>query len=229
VSQHQSVERDLLYPAIRQHVANDEPMVDNLRNGEGRLEERLRNDEWDARSEHRERPQARSARMSHSRRRLLGSPLHEVFALGQGSTDVGIAGPVGARNFSSTFKKFPTFKVALSEGGIGWIPYLMDKVDCHYLHHRAWTGEDFGDKLPSQTLRERIVTCFIEDPTSVKLRHDIGIDTITWECDYPHSDSTWPTSPVTLWKEIGEIPDVDIDKITHLNAMRVYHFNPFSL
>ncbi len=131
--------------------------------------------------------------------------------------------------FSSIFKKFPTFKVALSEGGIGWIPYLMDKIDCHYLHHRAWTGEDFGDMLPSQVLRERIVTCFIEDPTGVKLRHDIGIDTITWECDYPHSDSTWPTSPETLWKEIGEIPDEDIDKITHLNAMRVYHFDPFPI
>ena len=83
--------------------------------------------------------------------------------------------------------------------------------------------------LPSQVLRERVVTCFIDDPTGVKLRHDIGIDTITWECDYPHSDSTWPTSPETLWKEIGEIPDEDIDKITHLNAMRVYHFDPFSI
>jgi predicted TIM-barrel fold metal-dependent hydrolase len=128
--------------------------------------------------------------------------------------------------FSSIFTKFPTFKVALSEGGIGWIPYLMDKMDNHYAHHRAWTGEDFGDKLPSQVFRERIVTCFIEDPTGIKLRHDIGIDTITWECDYPHSDSTWPTSPETLWKEIGHIPEEDIDKITHENAMRVFHFDP---
>ena len=128
--------------------------------------------------------------------------------------------------FSSVFSKFPTFTVALSEGGIGWIPYLMDKMDNHYSHHRAWTGEDFGDKLPSQVFRERIVTCFIEDPTGIKLRHDIGIDTITWECDYPHSDSTWPTSPETLWKDIGHIPDEDIDKITHLNAMRVFHFDP---
>src|SRR5262249_9127264 len=95
-------------------------------------------------------------------------------------------------------------------------------------HHRAWTGEDFGDKLPRQTLRERIVTCFIEDPTGVKLRHDIDIDTITWESDYPHSDSTWPNSPATRWKKIGEIPDEDIDNIKQRNAMRVCHLNPCS-
>ncbi len=131
--------------------------------------------------------------------------------------------------FSSILRRFPTFKFSLSEGGIGWIPYFMDKIDNHYHHHRAWTGEDFGDKLPSQVFRERIVTCFIEDPTGVDLRHKIGIDTITWECDYPHSDSTWPTSPETVAKELDGIADEDIDKITHLNAMSIYHFDPFAL
>jgi predicted TIM-barrel fold metal-dependent hydrolase len=129
--------------------------------------------------------------------------------------------------FSVIFEKFPTFKFALSEGGIGWIPYFLDKIDNHYQHHRAWTGEDFGDKLPSQVFRERVVTCYIEDPTGIEMRHKIGIDTITWECDYPHSDSTWPLSPEVLWKELGEIPAEDIDKITHENAMRVFHFDPY--
>jgi predicted TIM-barrel fold metal-dependent hydrolase len=130
--------------------------------------------------------------------------------------------------FSPIFKKFPSFKFALSEGGIGWIPYFLDKIDSHYAHHRAWTGEDFGDKLPSQVFRDRIITCFIDDPTGMALRNKIGIHTITWECDYPHSDSTWPTSPENLWKELDGVPDDDIDHITHLNAMREYHFEPFS-
>jgi predicted TIM-barrel fold metal-dependent hydrolase len=131
--------------------------------------------------------------------------------------------------FSQIFKKFPTFKFALSEGGIGWIPYFLDKVDNHYDHHHAWTHEDFGDKLPSQVFQERVVTCYIEDPTGIELRHKIGIDTITWECDYPHSDSTWPTSPEKLWKELGHIPAEDIDKITWENAARVFHFDPFPI
>jgi predicted TIM-barrel fold metal-dependent hydrolase len=131
--------------------------------------------------------------------------------------------------FSPIFKKFPSFKFALSEGGIGWIPYFLDKIDSHYAHHRAWTGEDFGDKLPSQVFQDRILTCFIEDATGIQLRERIGVHTITWECDYPHSDSTWPTSPEHLWKAIGELPDEHINLITHGNAMREYRFDPFAL
>ena len=131
--------------------------------------------------------------------------------------------------FSDIFTKFPTFKFALSEGGIGWIPYLQEKMDVHYQHHRAWTGEDFGDKLPSQVFRDRILTCFIEDRVGIEMRHRIGVETITWECDYPHSDSTWPQSPENLWKQLDGCTDAEIDLMSHQNAMREYHFDPFSI
>jgi len=130
--------------------------------------------------------------------------------------------------WSPVFRKFPSFKIAMSEGGIGWIPYFLDRIDYVYEHHQAWTGQDFGDKLPSQLFRERVITCFIDDPAGVKMRHDIGIDTITWECDYPHSDCTWPTSPERLMKSLDGVPDDDIDKMTHVNAMRDFHFDPFA-
>jgi predicted TIM-barrel fold metal-dependent hydrolase len=131
--------------------------------------------------------------------------------------------------WSPVFRKFPTFKVAMSEGGIGWIPYFLDRIDYVYEHHKAWTGQDFGDALPSQVFKERVVTCFIDDPSGVKNRHDVGIETITWECDYPHSDSTWPTSPERLMKSLDGVPDEEIDMMTHLNAMRVFHYDPFSV
>ena len=130
--------------------------------------------------------------------------------------------------WSPIFRKFPSFKIAMSEGGIGWIPYFLDRIDYVYEHHQAWTGQDFGDKLPSQLFRERVITCFIDDPAGVKMRHDIGIDTITWECDYPHSDCTWPTSPERLMKSLDGVPDDDINKMTYINAMRDFHFDPFA-
>jgi predicted TIM-barrel fold metal-dependent hydrolase len=130
--------------------------------------------------------------------------------------------------WSQVFRKFPSFKIAMSEGGIGWIPYFLDRIDYVYEHHQAWTGQDFGDKLPSQLFRERVITCFIDDPAGVKMRHDIGIDTITWECDYPHSDCTWPTSPERLMKSLDGVPDDDINKMTYVNAMRDFHFDPFA-
>ena len=91
-------------------------------------------------------------------------------------------------------KQFPDIKIALSEGGTGWIPYFLDRLDRTYEMHHLWTGQDFGDQLPSDVFREHFLTCFIADPVGVQLRHLIGMDNIAWECDYPHSDSSWPTS-----------------------------------
>jgi predicted TIM-barrel fold metal-dependent hydrolase len=130
--------------------------------------------------------------------------------------------------WSPVLRKFPELRVSLSEGGIGWIPYFLDRLDWIYTRHHAWTGQDFGGKLPSEVFRERIVTCFIDDPTGVVVRHRVGIDRICWEADYPHSDSTWPVSPETLAASLGGVSDGDIDKMTHVNAMKHFRFDPFA-
>ena len=130
--------------------------------------------------------------------------------------------------WSPVLRKFPNITFALSEGGIGWIPYVLERMDYVYHHHRAWTGQDFGDKLPSQVFNERIVTCFIDDAFGVENRHHLNLDNITWECDYPHSDSTWPQSPELLIKYLDGVPDDEIDKITYRNAMRIFQYEPFA-
>jgi predicted TIM-barrel fold metal-dependent hydrolase len=130
--------------------------------------------------------------------------------------------------WSPVLRKFPSLRVALSEGGIGWIPYFLDRVDWIYTRHHAWTGQDFGDRLPSDVFREQVVTCFIDDPVGIEVRHRVGIDTICWESDYPHSDSTWPTSPEYVAKSMNGVPDNEVDAMTHANAMRHFRFDPFA-
>ncbi|UGQ12686.1 amidohydrolase [Yinghuangia sp. ASG 101] len=132
--------------------------------------------------------------------------------------------------WSRVIKDFPDIKIALSEGGTGWIPYFLERVDRTFDMHATWTLQDFGGKLPSEVFREHFLTCFISDPLGLKLRHDIGIDNITWECDYPHSDSMWPNAPEELWRDFTrhDVPDEDINKITFENAMRWYSFDPFT-
>jgi predicted TIM-barrel fold metal-dependent hydrolase len=132
--------------------------------------------------------------------------------------------------WSRVIKNYPDLKIALSEGGTGWIPYFLERVDRTFEMHATWTLQDFGGKLPSEVFREHFLTCFISDPVGVRLRHDIGIDNICWECDYPHSDSMWPGAPEQLWQVLqdSQVPDEDIRKITHENAMRWYTFDPFA-
>jgi predicted TIM-barrel fold metal-dependent hydrolase len=100
--------------------------------------------------------------------------------------------------WSRPVKDYPDLKIALSEGGTGWIPYFLERVDRTFEMHATWTLQDFGGKLPSEVFREHFLTCFISDPLGVRLRHEIGIDNIAWECDYPHSDSMWPGAPEEL-------------------------------
>jgi predicted TIM-barrel fold metal-dependent hydrolase len=131
--------------------------------------------------------------------------------------------------WSAPIKKYPGLKIALSEGGTGWIPYFLERADRTYEMHSAWTKQDFGGKLPSEVFREHFLTCFISDHVGVQLRHQIGIDNIAWEADYPHSDSMWPRAPEELWDVLRQhdVSDTDANKMTHENAMRWYSFDPF--
>ena len=131
--------------------------------------------------------------------------------------------------WSKPIKEYPGLKIALSEGGTGWIPYFLERVDRTYEMHSTWTGQDFGGKLPSEVFREHFLTCFIADPVGVSTRHSIGIDNICWEADYPHSDSMWPGAPEQLDEvfRTNNVPDDEINKMTFENAMRWYHFDPF--
>jgi predicted TIM-barrel fold metal-dependent hydrolase len=128
------------------------------------------------------------------------------------------------------FVKYPRLKFAMSEGGIGWIPFYLDRLDRHVWNHR-WTGLKIADAdiTPSELWRRNFLGCFITDPSSLNLRERIGIDTIAWECDYPHSDSTWPRSPELVLGELegAGATDDEIDKITWQNACRFFGFDPF--
>ena len=131
--------------------------------------------------------------------------------------------------FSPVFIKFPELKIALSEGGIGWIPYFLERSDFTFRHHNAWTNSNFGGMLPSDLFFRNFITCFIDDAFGLQSLGFLNTDMVTWECDYPHSDTVWPYCPEELWKSIKHLPKETIDKITHLNTMREFSFDPISL
>jgi predicted TIM-barrel fold metal-dependent hydrolase len=133
--------------------------------------------------------------------------------------------------WSRVFKEYRDLRVSLSEGGTGWIPYFLDRLDRTYDMHHLWTGQDFGSERPSDVFRRHIMTCFIDDPVGVRLRDVIGVDNMCWEMDYPHSDSSWPAAPEEFAEVCDDhgVTDAEIDKITHENAMRWYRFDPFSI
>jgi predicted TIM-barrel fold metal-dependent hydrolase len=131
--------------------------------------------------------------------------------------------------WSPVLRKFPSLRIALSEGGIGWIPYFLERVDHNYKVHKAWTGQDFGDKLPSEVFNENVLTCFIEDRFGMASRDFLNMDHVMWECDYPHSDSTWPVAPENFAEHLTGVSDADVDRVSHLNAMAQFSYDPFTV
>ena len=130
-----------------------------------------------------------------------------------------------------TLREFADIDVMLSEGGIGWIPYFLERIDLVMKNHGPWTKQSFGDQLPSEFFRERFYSCFIEDRQGLAARDYIGIDTITFENDYPHADITWPYSPEQLWGdfEYAGCSPAEIDKISFENAVRALKFDPVAM
>jgi len=120
--------------------------------------------------------------------------------------------------------RFPRLNVAMSEGGLGWVPMLMDRAD-YVLSHSASGSESTAwpsPMLPSEVLRRNFWFCSIDDPSVVALRHKIGVDHIMVESDYPHADSSWPDTQQVLAEAWGELPDDELRAVAAGNAARLF-------
>jgi predicted TIM-barrel fold metal-dependent hydrolase len=118
--------------------------------------------------------------------------------------------------------RFPDIKICLSEGGIGWVPALLDRLDHMESYHSMYGTWDGIKETPAEVLRRNFYFCAVEDPTAFALRERIGVEHILLEQDYPHCDSTWPHTQKVIENEIGGLPAEDIRKITWENASKLY-------
>ena len=99
--------------------------------------------------------------------------------------------------------RFPDLKVAMAEGGIGWVAMLIDRLD--NIVDRSGYGMGW-DERPADVLRRSFWFCTIDDPSTIDTRHAIGIDHIMVEVDYPHGDSTWPDTQAVIEQAWGHLP-----------------------
>ncbi|WP_299950576.1 amidohydrolase family protein [uncultured Modestobacter sp.] len=125
--------------------------------------------------------------------------------------------------FSRTLHRFPKLQFSLAEGGIGWIPYILERSDYTWERHRWYQDIDM-DTRPSDLFRKHFWGCFIEDQHGLANREAIGIDRIMIEVDFPHSDSNWPNSRKRASESLAHIPDDEVEKIVETNARRMLNF-----
>lgn len=122
--------------------------------------------------------------------------------------------------FSGIPLRFPDLKIALSEGGFGWVPILIDRIQ--HMARQLDYSVQFGELTPVEVLRRNFWFTTFNDELSMSLRHLAGVDHIMIETDYPHSDSTWPDSQQILARQFAGVPDEEVARMTHLNAIDLY-------
>jgi len=140
--------------------------------------------------------------------------------------------------WSRVIREFPDLRISLSEGGIGWIPYFLERAEQVLDKQRYWVqrGVQFMEHattdvdLDAIDVRElfagHVFGCFIDDAHGIASIDEIGEDNIMCETDYPHSDSTWPDCIGVVQRLIKDLPEPVQYKILRGNAERLYRFTP---
>ncbi len=124
--------------------------------------------------------------------------------------------------FSGVLVRFPRLHLAYSEGQIGWIPYILERADDVWREHRAWGGvKDIVPEPPSTYYYRQIYGCFFRDRHGLESLDAVGVNNITFETDYPHTDSTWPDTKQVATEMMSALKPDAVRKIVRGNAIRM--------
>jgi predicted TIM-barrel fold metal-dependent hydrolase len=131
---------------------------------------------------------------------------------------------------SGKLPQFPGLRVALSEGQIGWMPFLLEKLDGVW-HERAGYGNIDHLPHPPSHWMPQLYGCVFDDQIGLELRDRIGLRQIMFEVDYPHGDSTWPNTLAKIEALVGAagLSDEEIHAVVRGNAIDCYGLDRFGI
>ena len=116
--------------------------------------------------------------------------------------------------------RFPGLRIVLSEGGIGWVPILLDRLS--YMARDDDRRAAFGGMTPIEVFHRNFWFTTFSDGRTLALRAQIGIDRIMFETDYPHTDSSWPDTQAIVAAQLAGAPRAAADRMTYRNAASLY-------
>jgi predicted TIM-barrel fold metal-dependent hydrolase len=145
-----------------------------------------------------------------------------AFATSITQFQVNMANILASVIFSGALERYRALRVVLGEAGIGWIPYVLWRMDAEW-------EDQFKDLAltmpPSEYWKRQCWATYQTDPIGIKLLDDIGVDRVMWGSDFPHPDGVWPDSREYVQREMGHLPAAVRRKIVCENAARLYGFS----
>ena len=124
--------------------------------------------------------------------------------------------------FSGACMRYPNFQFVLGECGIGWIPYVIERMDAEYEDRYHPIGLEMA---PTAYWRRQGFSTFQNEYVSQDQVDRIGAESIMWGSDYPHRDGVFPDSRKVITEGMGHLDDAVTQQIVCGNAARLYNFN----
>jgi predicted TIM-barrel fold metal-dependent hydrolase len=122
--------------------------------------------------------------------------------------------------FGGVLERHPRLRIVSVENDVGWIPHYLERLDHAGEKFRAFHG---ALRLrPSEYFRRQVAATFQEDRVGVRLRDAIGVESLLWASDYPHTDSTWPRSREVVARDLGDVPPAELRRIVQQNTAALY-------
>jgi predicted TIM-barrel fold metal-dependent hydrolase len=117
-------------------------------------------------------------------------------------------------------EKHPKMRVAFLEGNVGWLPWLLDRLDEHYEIQYGVNRVMLPHK-PSEYFKRQCYTSLDADERgNARVIEEIGDANFVFSTDFPHPDAKFPRAVATFLKE--DIPDEKKRLILWDNCRRLY-------
>jgi predicted TIM-barrel fold metal-dependent hydrolase len=121
---------------------------------------------------------------------------------------------------SGVLHRHPALKLLYAEAQIGWIPYLLERIDDVWETHRGWSSSQlYCPEPPSTYYYRQMHSCFFKDTVGIELIQRVGLANVMFETDYPHQDGTWPHSKQAAAEQFGHLDEVSVARIARDNAI----------
>jgi predicted TIM-barrel fold metal-dependent hydrolase len=125
---------------------------------------------------------------------------------------------------SGVLARHPDLRIVSVEAEIGWLPWVLDRMDHNWHRHRFWAKSELTEE-PSHYFRQQVLATFTKDFVGLRELSSIGADNVMWSNDYPHAESNWPNS-MKLAEEWLSNFDVSVKaKLLWENAAQLYNID----
>ncbi len=130
---------------------------------------------------------------------------------------------IGHIFWTGAFDRHPELKLVSVEGDIGWLPHFKRRAQKMQRRHGDWIGIASD---PGRWFGHNYFATFESDPVGLANRHAIGVETLLWAADYPHSASSFPGSMKQIAEDFAELPEPETRRIVWENAAELYGIAP---